>query len=107
MHTFCVAALRNIINTFVAGLSYSMTIQNGAKHHFGLRLITAAASQGLAAGILLADRAEASPTHRSGDSEPPASFHCKHSGVRSSWNGATAHSANRGADKRRTKINCI
>jgi len=50
----------------------------------------AAASQGLAAGSLLADRAEASPAHRSPDPEPPmlASRHCKHSGVRSSWYGA-------------------
>ena len=32
----------------------------------------AAASQGLAAGSLLADRAEASPAHRSADPEPIA-----------------------------------
>jgi len=43
-------------------------------------------------GSLLADRAEARPAHHSADPEPPmlVSFHCKHSGVRSSWNGATA-----------------
>ena len=42
------------------------------------------------AGSLVADRAEASPAHRSVDPEPPmvASLHCKHPGVRPSWNGA-------------------
>jgi len=40
------------------------TSQNRA---FGSRLITAAASQGLAAGSLLADRGEASPVHRSAE----------------------------------------
>jgi len=43
-------------------------------------------SQGLAAGSLLADQAEASPAQRSADHEPPmlASLHCKHSCVHSS-----------------------
>jgi len=36
---------------------------------FGSRVITAAASQGLAAGSLLADRNTASPAHRSADPE--------------------------------------
>ena len=38
-------------------------------YHFGSRLITAAASQGFAAGSLLADRTEASPAHRSAEPE--------------------------------------
>jgi len=46
-----------------------MTTNNTS--HFGSRLITAAASQGLAAGSLLVDRAEASSAHRSADPEPP------------------------------------
>jgi len=69
----------------------SRTSQNGALHDFGgSRLITAAASLGLAVGSLQADQAEASPAHRSTDPEPPmlASLHCKHPGVRSeSYNG--------------------
>jgi len=63
-----------------------------AKRDFGSRVITAAALQRLAAGSFLADRAEASPAHCSADPEPPmlASLQCKQSGVRPSWNGATA-----------------
>ena len=46
-----------------------MTTNN--TNHFGSRLITAAASQRLAAGSLQADRTEASPAHRFADPEPP------------------------------------
>jgi len=73
------------------------------KSRFGLRLITAAASQGLAAGSLLADRDEASPAHRSADPEPPmlASLHCKHPGVRSESSNslATVQGTDRGTDR--------
>jgi len=49
-----------------------------------------AASQGLEAGSLLEDRAEARLAHRSADPEPLmlASLHCKHPGVRLSWHSA-------------------
>ena len=74
------------------------------KSRFGLRLITAAAaSQRLAAGSFLVDRAEASPAHRSTDPESRmlASLHCKHPGVRSEYsNGlATVQGIDRGTDR--------
>jgi len=60
---------------------------------FGSRVITAAASQGLVAGSLLADRQvrpEGSPAHRSAERGLPmlALLHCKHPGVCPFWHGA-------------------
>jgi len=65
--------------------------QNCALRDFGPHVITAAASQGLVAGSVLADRQvwlEASPAHRSAEPGPlmPASFHCRHPGICLCWN---------------------
>ena len=46
---------------------YKACIRIPSLTNFGSRVITAATSAGLAAGSLLADRAEASPVHRSAD----------------------------------------
>jgi len=48
-------------------LQYNAMSQNCASSDFRLHLITALASQGLAAGTLLANRAEANPAHYSAD----------------------------------------
>ena len=47
-----------------------VVLRDVATRDFGSRVITAAASQGLAADSLLADRAEASPARRSADPDP-------------------------------------
>jgi len=66
------------------------TSQNHASNDFGSSLVTTAASQGLAAGSFLADRAEASPAHHSAEPGPTmrASMHCKYPDVCPFWHGA-------------------
>jgi len=65
----------------VASAQRNLGLQRSSHYYFepkdfDSRLITAASSQGLAAGRLLADRVKASPAHRSADPKPPMLDRC-------------------------------